>query len=138
MRRWCIAEAIFNSYGHYEFNVMPFGLTNAPATFQTLMNDIFRDLLDVCVIVYLDDILVYSKNKDEHEQHLRQVLQRLKDNQLYAKLSKCTFFANSIEYLGQDLIGYIGVLLGSLTQIHALTANTSHIYSRHHIRWLVS
>ena len=87
-------------YGHYEFNVMPFGLTNAPATFQTLMNDIFRDLLDVCVIVYLDDILVYSRNKEEHEQHLRQVLQRLKDNQLYAKLSKCTFFANSIEYLG--------------------------------------
>jgi hypothetical protein len=87
-------------YGHYEFNVMPFGLTNAPATFQTLMNDIFRDLLDVCVIVYLDDILVYSKNKEEHERHLRQVLQRLKDNQLYAKLSKCTFFANSIEYLG--------------------------------------
>jgi Reverse transcriptase (RNA-dependent DNA polymerase)/RNase H-like domain found in reverse transcriptase/Integrase zinc binding domain/Chromo (CHRromatin Organisation MOdifier) domain/Aspartyl protease len=87
-------------YGHYEFNVMPFGLTNAPATFQTLMNDMFRDLLDVCVIVYLDDILVYSKNKEEHEQHLRQVLQRLKDNQLYAKLSKCTFFANSVEYLG--------------------------------------
>jgi hypothetical protein len=87
-------------YGHYEFNVMPFGLTNAPATFQTLMNDIFRDLLDVCVIVYLDDILVYSKNKEEHEQHLRQVLQLLKDNHLYAKLSKCTFFASSIEYLG--------------------------------------
>ena len=87
-------------YGHYEFNVMPFGLTNAPATFQTLMNDIFRDLLDVCVIVYLDDILVYSKSKEEHEQHLQQVLQRLKDNQLYAKLSKCTFFTNSIEYLG--------------------------------------
>ena len=87
-------------YGHYEFNVMPFGLTNAPATFQTLMNDIFRDMLDVCVIVYLDDILVYSKNKEDHEQHLRQVLQRLKDNQLYAKLTKCTFFASSIEYLG--------------------------------------
>src|SRR6266496_3551504 len=92
-------------YGHYEFNVMPFGLTNAPATFQTLMNDIFRDLLDVCVIVYLDDILVYSRNKEEHEQHLQQVLQRLKDNQLYAKLSKCTFFANSIEYLGHIVDG---------------------------------
>ena len=92
-------------YGHYEFNVMPFGLTNAPATFQTLMNDIFRDLLDVCVIVYLDDILVYSKNEDEHEQHLRQVLQRLKDNQLYARLSKCTFFTNSIEYLGHIVDG---------------------------------
>ena len=92
-------------YGHYEFNVMPFGLTNAPATFQTLMNDIFRDLLDVCVIVYLDDILVYSKDEEDHEQHLRQVLQRLKDNQLYAKLSKCTFFANSIEYLGHIVDG---------------------------------
>src|SRR5438552_566286 len=87
-------------YGHYEFNVMPFGLTNARATFQTLMNNIFRDLLDVYVIVYLDDILIYSKNKVEHEQQLLQVLQRLKDHQLYAKLSKCTFFSNSIEYLG--------------------------------------
>src|SRR5436190_2305932 len=87
-------------YEYYEFNVMPFGLTNAPATFQTLMNDIFHDLLDICVIVYLDDILIYSKNKEEHEQQLRQVLQRLKDHQLYAKLSKCTFFSSSIEYLG--------------------------------------
>src|SRR5207248_548665 len=79
---------------------MPFGLTNAPATFQTLMNDIFRDLLNICVIVYLDDILIYSKNEEEHEQQLRQVLQRLTDHQLYAKLSKCTFFSSSIEYLG--------------------------------------
>src|SRR5437773_5750908 len=64
------------------------------------MNDIFRDLLDICVIVYLDDIRIYSKNKEEHAQHLCQVLQRLKDHQLYAKLSKCTFFSSSIEYLG--------------------------------------
>jgi hypothetical protein len=86
-------------YGHYEFNVMPFGLTNAPATFQTLMNEIFRDLLDVCVIVYLDDILVYSKDPKDHEQHLRQVLDRLKEHQLVVKKSKCTFFTDTIEYL---------------------------------------
>jgi hypothetical protein len=66
-------------YGHYEFNVMPFGLTNVLAIFQTLMNEIFRDLLDVCVIIYLDDILVYSKDPKDHEQHLRQVLDRLKE-----------------------------------------------------------
>jgi hypothetical protein len=87
-------------YGHYEFNVMPFGLTNAPATFQTLMNDIFRDMLDICVIVYMDDILVYSKNPEEHEQHLRQVLQRLREHQLYGKPSKSTFSTDIVEYLG--------------------------------------
>src|SRR5204862_5042939 len=81
-------------YGHYEFNVMPLGFTNAPATFQTLMNDIFQDLLDICVIVYLDDILIYSKHKEEHEYHLRQVLERLKEHQIYAKHSKFTFFVN--------------------------------------------
>jgi RNase H-like domain found in reverse transcriptase/Reverse transcriptase (RNA-dependent DNA polymerase) len=79
---------------------MPFGLMNAPATFQTLMNDIFRDLLDECVIVYLDDILVYSNNAEDHERHLRTVLQRLKEHQLYGKLSKSMFFTTEIEYLG--------------------------------------
>lgn len=87
-------------YGHYEFNVMPFGLTNAPATFQTLMNNIFRDMLDECVLVYLDDILIYSKTKEEHEEHLRKVLQRLKDNHLYGRIRKCLFFVDTIEYLG--------------------------------------
>src|SRR4029453_17911825 len=79
-------------YGHYQFNVMPFGLTNAPATFQSLMNDIFRDMFDVCVVVYLDDILIYSKNSKDHEEHLRQVLQQLRDHKLYARPSKCVFF----------------------------------------------
>jgi Reverse transcriptase (RNA-dependent DNA polymerase) len=79
---------------------MPFGLTNAPTTFQSLMNDIFRDMLDVSVIVYLDDILVYSKNDKDHELHVRQVLQRFRENKLYARPSKCTFFTDTIEYLG--------------------------------------
>jgi hypothetical protein len=95
-------------YGHYEFNVMPFGLTNAPATFQSLMNDIFRDMLDICVIVYLDDILVYSKNDKDHEKHVRQALQRLRDNKLYARPSKCTFFTDTIEYLGH-VVGPDGI-----------------------------
>ena len=79
---------------------MPFGLTNAPATFQTLMNNIFQPLLDTCVLVYLDDILVFSKTPQEHEQHLRQVLTILRSNKLYAKLSKCEFLKPQVEYLG--------------------------------------
>jgi len=95
-------------YGHYEWNVMPFGLTNAPATFQTLMNEIYRDLLDECVIVYLDDILVYSQTPEEHERHLRMVMDRLKENELYAKWSKCDFFVTEIEYLGH-IVGPDGI-----------------------------
>lgn len=87
-------------YGLYEFTVLPFGLTNAPATFMTLMNDIFRPLLDVCVVVYLDDILVFSKNREEHMQHLRQVLNILRNNRLFAKESKCEFLCQRVEFLG--------------------------------------
>ena len=77
--------AFQTKYRHFEFLVMPFGLCNAPAMFQTFMNDIFRDLLDTCVVVYLDDILVYSRTHEEHEQHLRTVLERLKKHQLRAQ-----------------------------------------------------
>jgi hypothetical protein len=87
-------------YGHYEFVVVPFGLTNAPTTFMCLMNGVFRDYLDKFVIVFLDDILIYSKTEEEHEQHLRMVLQVLREHQLYAKLSKCTFYQKQIHYLG--------------------------------------
>jgi hypothetical protein len=87
-------------YGHYEFRVLPFGLTNAPATFMTLMQDIFRPLLDKCMVVYVDDILVFSKTEEEHQTHLRQVLDILRQNQLYGKSSKCAFFQKSVEYLG--------------------------------------
>ena len=78
-------------YGHYEFLVVPFGLTNAPAAFMALMNGVFQPYLDKFVIVFIDDILVYSKSKQEHQQHLTVVLQTSRENQLYAKLSKCEF-----------------------------------------------
>ena len=72
------------------------------------MNDIFRDMLDICVVVYLDDIFVYSKNNKDHEKHVRQVLQRLREYKLYARSSKCTFFTDTIEYLGH-IIGSDGI-----------------------------
>ena len=78
-------------YGHYEFLVMPFGLTNAPVAFMDLMNRVFRDFLDQFVIVFIDDILVYSKNKKDHETYLRLVLQQLREHKMYAKFDKCQF-----------------------------------------------
>ena len=87
-------------YGHFEFMVMPFGLTNAPATFQHLMNSIFQDFLDKFVIVYLDDIMIYSKTYEEHLEHLEKVFARLRENQLYAKLKKCEFAKEKVQYLG--------------------------------------
>jgi hypothetical protein len=78
-------------YGLYEFLVMSFGLTNAPAYFMNLMNKVFMEYLDQFVVVFINDILIYSPNKETHEDHLRLVLQKLRDNQLYAKFSKCDF-----------------------------------------------
>ena len=80
--------AFVTRYGLYEFTVMSFGLTNAPAYFMYLMNKVFMEYLDKFVIVFIDDILVYSKNEEEHEEHLRLVLQKLREHQLYAKFSK--------------------------------------------------
>ena len=79
-------------YGHFEFLILPFGLTNAPATFMNLMHSIFREQLDDFVIIFLDDILVYSKDLDSHVAHVRQTLSILRHHQLYAKMSKCAFF----------------------------------------------
>ncbi|XP_052197391.1 uncharacterized protein LOC127804559 [Diospyros lotus] len=87
-------------YGHYEFVVMPFGLTNAPAVFMDLMNRVFREYLDHFVIVFIDDILIYSPSLEEHENHLRLALQRLKEKQLYAKFSKCDFWQQQVGFLG--------------------------------------
>ncbi|KAI3718153.1 hypothetical protein L6452_19006 [Arctium lappa] len=87
-------------YGHYEFLVMPFGLTNAPAVFMDLMNRVCRPFLDKSVIVFIDDILVYSKSESEHEQHLREVLEVLRRERLYAKFSKCDFWLKEVQFLG--------------------------------------
>ncbi|KAA3483464.1 DNA/RNA polymerases superfamily protein [Gossypium australe] len=87
-------------YGHYEFLVMPFGLTNAPAAFMDLMNRVFQQYLDQFVMVFIDDILVYSRTEEEHDKHLRIVLQVLREKQLYAKFSKCEFWLREVAFLG--------------------------------------
>ncbi|GJV67874.1 putative reverse transcriptase domain-containing protein [Tanacetum coccineum] len=87
-------------YSHYEFQVMPFGLTNAPAVFMDLMNRVCKLYLDRFVIVFIDDILIYSKSRKEHKGHLRLILKLLKEEKLYAKFSKCDFWLSKVQFLG--------------------------------------
>jgi hypothetical protein len=96
-----VSKTAFSTrYGLYEYLVMSFGLTNAPAHFMYLMNSVFMSELNRFVVVFIDGILVYSKNEEEHEQHLRIILQRLHDHQLYAKFSKCAFWLKEVPFLG--------------------------------------
>ena len=94
--------------GQFEFVVMPFGVTNAPSTFQRMMNMLFKNELDNFVLVYLDDILIFSKTLEDHIQHIRQALEKLKEAKLYARLHKCAFFQERVEYLGFD-VSYQGI-----------------------------
>eukprot|EP00253_Pinus_taeda_P020645 PITA_20645 len=96
-----IAKTTFRTrYNHYEFVVLPFGLTKAPATFMCLMNNVFHRYLDKFVLIFINDILIYSQTMEEHQEHLRLVLQTLREHQKYAKFSKCEFFKEQIQYLG--------------------------------------
>lgn len=97
-------NAFKTHHGHYQFKVMPFGLTNAPATFQCIMNQILQPFLRKFVLVFLEDILIYSKSFTEHLKHLEQVLEVLRANQLYLKQSKCSFAQTQLEYLGHIIL----------------------------------
>jgi hypothetical protein len=92
--------AFITRYGLYEYTIMSFGLTNAPAYFMYLMNKIFMEYLDKFVVVFIDDILIFSKNEEEHDKHLRLVLQKLRENQLYTKLNKYEFWLKEVLFLG--------------------------------------
>ena len=95
--------AFSTRYGLYEYLVMSFGLTNAPAYFMYLMNSVFMPELDKFVVVFIDDILIYSENAEDHAEHLRVVLSRLREHKLYAKFSKCEFWLRKVPFLGHVL-----------------------------------
>ncbi|KAL0536747.1 hypothetical protein IC582_025707 [Cucumis melo] len=115
-----LKTAFRSRYGHYEFIVMSFRLTNAPAVFMDLMNRVFRKFLDTFLIVFIDDILIYSKTEAEYEKHLCMVLQTLQDNKLYAKFSKCEFRLKQMFFLGH-VVSKVGVSVDP-TKIEAVTS----------------
>jgi hypothetical protein len=104
IREYDIPKTAFvTRYGSYEYTVMPFGLTNATSYFMDMMNKVFMEFLYKFVVVFIDDILVYSKNNEEHERHLRLIMEKLRENKLYAKFSKCEFWLKKVAFLGHIL-----------------------------------
>ncbi|GJW19242.1 putative reverse transcriptase domain-containing protein [Tanacetum coccineum] len=118
-----ISKIVFRTrYGHFEFTVMPFGLTNAPAVFMDLMNRVCKPYLDKFVIVFIDDILIYSKTKEDHENHLRLMLELLRKEKLYAKFTKCEFWLQEVHFLGhvvnyEGLAGYYRCFIENFSKI---------------------
>jgi hypothetical protein len=127
-----VPKTAFNTrYGKYEFLVMPFGLANAPATFQRLMNQILRPYIDKCVLVYLDDILVYSNSAEEHVEHLRLVFEALRKNKLFANPKKCVFNQPTVEFCGHMVgQGVIKVLDSKVKAVFFLTNKKSRVPSK--------
>ncbi|KAF8754225.1 hypothetical protein RHS01_06321, partial [Rhizoctonia solani] len=119
--------AFRTKYGLYESLVMTFGLTNAPASFQHFMNKLFKDLLDVCVIIYLDDILIYSKDDATHLQHVHEVLRRLMENQLFCKASKCTSTSHPPRMAHATKVKEVQSFLGFANFLRRFVANFSHM-----------
>jgi hypothetical protein len=115
---YIIKKTFRTRYGHYEFTIVPFGLSNSPTIFMCLMNGVFREYLDKFVIVFLDDIPVYSKSEEEHEKHLVMVFQVLREHKLYAKLRKCIFDQKKIHCLGHIIsTTWIGFDLEKIKEI---------------------
>ena len=109
-------------YRHYDFVLMPFWLTNAPTYFMCLKNNVLSKYLDKFIVVFIDDVLIYSKTKEEHDEHLHIILQVLREHKLYGKFSKCDFFKDKIQYLGH-VISKEGISvdpdkIGSIIECH--------------------
>jgi hypothetical protein len=111
--------AFFTRYGSYEYTVMPFRLTNAPSYFMNMMNKLFMEFLDKFVVVFIDDILIYSKSNEEHEKHLHAILEKLREHKLYAKFSKCEFWLSEVGFLGH-IVTKDGIAV-DLAKVNAVT-----------------
>ncbi|KAH0654413.1 hypothetical protein KY289_032091 [Solanum tuberosum] len=124
-------------YGYYEFVVISFGLTNAPADFMDLRNRVFKQYLDLFVIVFIDDILIYYRNEEEHVNHLRVILQTLKDRQLFAKFSKCEFWLQSVAFLGH-IVSSKGIRVDSqkIEVVKQWTKPTSPLLHKSEVSWV--